>query len=35
MVKNVLCNAADVGSGPGLEVEIPHAAEQLRPDTDK
>ena len=29
VVKNLLCNAEDVGSIPGLGTKIPHAREQL------
>ena len=35
VIKNPPCNAVDVGSVPGREVEIPHAAKQLRPNTAK
>ena len=31
MVKNLPCNAGDVGSIPGRGTKIPHAAEQLSP----
>ena len=32
-IKNLLCNAADVGSMPGWGSKIPHAMEQLSPCT--
>ena len=31
MVKNLLSNAGDVGSIPGLRTEIPYAIRQLNP----
>ena len=31
VVKNLLCNAGDVGSIPGWRPKIPHAAEKLSP----
>ena len=35
MVKNLPFNAGDVGSIPGQGTKIPHATEQLTPNTDK
>ena len=35
LVKNLPFNAGDVGSIPGQGTKIPHATEQLTPDTDK
>ena len=31
VVRNLPCNAGDIGSIPGQETKIPHAVDQLRP----
>ena len=35
VVKNLLCNAGDLGLIPGQETKIPHAVGQLTPNAAK